>query len=436
MQCMRWWWLVAVIACSSRHAPPDGADAPGSLPPESDASTDAFDACSDSSVRLTVTKDGVPQTGVHVYFGNDGHLDPGVVQMTDASGVACGFVTAGTYEIPIVTAVNPFGPLGPTRDELFSFEMVQPGDHLLLAHVTPPLTTVVVTFPMDPGAFSYHLHTNCGGAVVTSGASVDLTGCGATSDVLVESLTADGTSRGWLFQADVPLASALTLTGSFQPPVIEHLTFETHNVGTSEVGIHARLATSKGVVYDGPSVARPLSYMNYQPTFDIVRPSIPGATSLTDVSFGYTQFDIQHFVDWYPTSTSHNFDLSAGGLVSYASAISFNMATRYLDYSFTGSQVAEDALRATVDLTRNGDRSWRWHMISSYWARSGIVRFPLLPADEHDWNSGTANSAQVVEATLFTVPGGYDAVRPHAFDFDPTRAIEGSSGRLYYETPR
>lgn len=399
---MRWLWWFALVACSSSH--PARPDAPFA---QDDAPADAFDACTDSSVRLTVTKDGVPQAGVHVYFGDDDELYPGVVQMTDGSGVACGYVEVGLYQAPIVTAVNPFGPLGATKDELFSFEMVEPGDHLVLAQTEPAPTTVTVTFPDDAGASSYHLYTNCGSAPVTSGASVDLAGCGPTIDVLLESLTDTGASKGWLYQADVPLASALALTGSFQPAVTEQLAFDTDASGgdpvvTPELGIHARLATSKGIVYDGPSIAFPISSMNVHPTFDLVRPSIPGATSMTDIAFGYATHDDQHYVDWYAPGTSHHFDLTTGSVPSFESPVTFSGGT--LQYTFSGGQVPADAVRTTVDFT-TVDRSWRWHVVSSYWARNGVFRFPRLPADGPDHNVGAATSSQVVEAMLFTVPG-------------------------------
>lgn len=426
-------WLVAVVACSSKHgARPDAQFV------QDDAPVDAFDACTETSVRLTVTKDGVPQAGVHVYFGDD--LYPGIVQTTDASGVVCGYVTQGVYEVPTVTAVNPFGAPSPTRDELYSFEMVVPGDQLVLAQPASPHTAVTVTFPADAGASSYRLHTSCGGADVTSGATVDLAGCGSTNDVLLESLTSTATSKGWLYQADVPLASTLALTGSFQPAVTEQLAFDTdagsghENVITPTVGIHARLATSKGIVYDGPAIALPISYMNDHPTYDLVRPSIPGATSMTDVSCGYDQHDDQHMVDWYPTATSHHFDLTTGGLTSFASVVTFGLGT--LQYTEGGASVPADAVRTTVDFTHGDDRSWRWHLVSSYWARNGSFRFPHLPADDYDRNYANASYAKIVEATLFTLPGGYDGFRAHAFDVDPATAIAGASGRLYYEVPR
>lgn len=427
-------WLMVMVGCSSKHGVVRDA-----VVVQDDAPVDAFDACTDTSVRLTVTKDGVPQRGVHVYFGND--LYPGVVQMTDASGVACGYVETGAYQMPVVTALDPFGTLTATEDELFSFQMVVPGDHLVLAQTTPVHTAVTVTFPADAGASSYRLHTSCGGAAVTSGATVDLAGCGSTIDVLLESLTSSGVSKGWLYQADVPLASTLALTGSFQPAVTEQLAFDTdagsgfENVITDHLAIHARLATAKGIVYDGPPIAFPISYMNEHPTYDLVRPSIPGATSMTDIGCGYAEHDDQHVVDWYPSTTaSHHVDLTALGLESFASVVTFSAGT--LVYSETGGQLPTDAIRTTIDFGRTGDRSWRWHLATSFNPNGFPFRFPQLPADDYNRNFANATYTNIVEATLFTLPGGYDGFRANAFGIDPATAISGVSGRLSYEHPR
>jgi hypothetical protein len=429
-----WFGLVVLVGCHP-SSPPASFDAQNGADAQ-------LDGPSGPAVTITVTKDSVPQPNVVVYFGDDDTLDPGIAHVTDAAGVATAFVETGLYNNPVVTAINPFGQLAGNTDELFTFEAVQPGDHLVLRRTTPTSISTTVTFPTDAGAATYRLHTSCGASDVTSGSTVVLHGCGAAADMLLETLDAGGASKNWLYQADVAVSDGGTVafTGAYQPANTTQFGFDTYGdyfVVTPQIAIHMRLATTKGIVYDGPQVNMPISYMNHTPTIDLAAPAIPGATSITEALFGYTNYGEQHFVDWYQGGASHLFDLTTGGLPNFDSQPTFDHTTRYLGLADAGGgALPAQVVRARVELGRTGDRSWQWNLVAPYWSLNGSVRYPMLPTDVHDWNTATADSAHLVDATLLNVPGGYDGLRANAFSVElPADVIAGPIGRLYLETP-
>ncbi|MGE0551643.1 MAG: hypothetical protein AB7O24_26525 [Kofleriaceae bacterium] len=420
--------MFALILFGACHSDANVPDAPFVL---NDAEPDGAEG---PAVTITVSRDGVPQPGVIVYFGDDGKLDPGTKHVTDASGIASSYVESGMYHNAVVTVINPFGPIASDTDELFTFADVQPGDRLQLSRTTPPSVSISVMFPSDASATTYRLHTNCGHASPTSGATVMLHGCGPSVDMLLETLDVGGNSKNWIYRPDVAVTEGGTVSfsGPYQPAATSQLAFETLNVVSSQIQIHTRLATEKGIVYDGAETTMPISFMNNHPVIDMTTPSIAGSTTITDVSFGYTEYDQQHFVDWYPAASTHSFDLTAGGLVSFASEVTFNRATRYLEYANTGGTVAPDVLRTRIELGDTAGRKWQWHAVAPY----GKPRYPTLPTDVYNWNTGSAASAEVLEATLLTIPGGYEGLRANAFSLtNPSQAYEGAAGRLYYETP-
>ena len=60
------------------------------------------------------------------------------------------------------------------------------------------------------------------------------------------------------------------------------------------------------------------------------------------------------------------------------------------------------------------------------------VALPHIPIDAFDFNPTGGDIATVEELQNVLVPGGYDALRAHAFD-EPGRAISVSTGMMIVE---
>src|SRR5262245_25587661 len=115
---MRWLALVLVAGCGDGKHNPDAAADMTVMP---DAAT--------GPVTLTITKEGLPVAGVHVYFQNSNSTLVADAT-TDAAGHASADMAAGGF----VTAINPFDTVqAPTSDDdLRTFAGVKPGDQLVL----------------------------------------------------------------------------------------------------------------------------------------------------------------------------------------------------------------------------------------------------------------------------------------------------------------
>ena len=412
-------------------------------PPSYDAGVpDAIDPA--SAVTVTVTLDGVPQPGVVVYFQST-ILGPSTERRTDATGSAIAVVEVGVYNITSVTVVNPFGPIDATTDELLTYNAVKPGDHLQVARDRSPPAPVHATLaaPLDSAAASYRLHTSCGAADLAIdldhaqvGGSIALAGCGATVDMLVESLDASGQSLGSLYQADVPVTDggSVVLTGAYAPSHAKILTYDTLSVRGPQLEIHARLMTAKGVVYDSPTWTIALSFMDHHPSRTVMLPSIPDAVAVTETVYQSGDAGLEHTVDWGQDSPRYHLDLEPFGafLEEYVTPPAFMGS--WITYTETGGVVRWEYMRARV-LAVRGERSWIWQFVSPSGAYGGGSQpWPQIPSDVYPYNLQTGDVWSVAEATVVYAPGGYDAIRAHALSIPSPRAqIAGPAGRLVFE---
>ncbi|HWU86614.1 MAG TPA: hypothetical protein VN253_05040 [Kofleriaceae bacterium] len=228
---------LALLGCSPPSSPV--ADAP----PAADASPDAPappDAVPSGPIHVRVVEEGMPIADMVVLFHDPAGalIDRGV---TDANGE--------------LTAVEPDGSTVTVFDaslvRLRTVYAARVGDVLVFGNAAPATGSILVTFPPHPspppGSF-YLAITNCavgealpplGSPMVTMNIHCPTA---PTSSVMVAlgGFESGGRFeyRGYIEQQNVPLTpgSPITITGAWQPPVIDQVAFTNVPAG-GEIGV-------------------------------------------------------------------------------------------------------------------------------------------------------------------------------------------------------
>lgn len=441
-------------------------------PPAPDAPLDTpIDMAPLSPVTLTVTEGGDPLMGVTVYFQESDSTLVKAAQ-TGADGKASavvhagGFVTAVQVTLPQPTrqgSANEGLPQGPDS-QLHTFAGVKPGDdlHLDLHPVTPETTDVTfdLSVPNEELGHTYTLYSSCGkqklqpsdpglvrrrsaglgsGSATPVTATVTLTGCGGTADMLVVGGDDETLVHSWLYKPAVAVADevAVDLTDAYQnptdvtftytgvPPIIDELTVQRElrsGRGSLEFFMGKRAATpdmDTGIA----SVTRPLP----------VAAGLLAVTTTTD--FPNTGNGQQTFVEWGATG-DYTLKYDEVALHGYASMPSADVSSHAIAWSEASGGVAPDFVFGSFDLERSGEEglnTWSWQIVAPYTAGQAKLTYPVLPTTLYDYNPGAEEQPQVRQLTTVKAPGGYDAHRARAFNEDPALVITGATGRNVVE---
>lgn len=423
--------LFAVAACGDedkvRHLP--------DAPPPPDA---AVDASTSGAVTLTVIGFGGPQEGVRVVFqAADGAVVADLP--TGADGKASAVVEAGAY----VTALDPLPiPQGVVQRDLRTFAGVKPGDQLVLRDdVEGATVNVTVVVPIDSGAQTYTLYTNCGSYDVSGpggsgsepGGAVSLFGCGATTDLVVETRDFSSVKQRALVKANVALVEGGTIDLSAETyAAIPDTTFAYTNVpaGLFSVSLYGQLVTTRGLLvelFENGNVSGGAS------TITTKRPSVPGATAVNLSTFrseGNTQHTV---IDWAPSAAAYALDVGAALLAGFASAPALDPAAHTIAWTLASTGAQPDFAHVTSFYTREtgGLLAWRWEIVGP---SATSVTLPVLPGELAMFNP-VASDTVFHEVEIAKVPGGYDAVRAHALSAGGVPGIGvGASGRALTAT--
>ncbi|HEX4449369.1 MAG TPA: hypothetical protein VH143_00810, partial [Kofleriaceae bacterium] len=204
---------MVLVACNSNNGVkhiPDG--------PQRDAASDALgqDGGATGSASVTMTVGGKGDLGLTVYFQSaDSTLN--TTGTTDATGTATGVVGTSGF----ITVVIPAGAAG-GPDELITWSMVQPGDHVLVAEAGAE-TTMTFTIPTISPFTNYHVATTCGEATlsvisaasfpaqVTGGSDV-FADCDGPQDIEVVALDGNLQAQQSFFAGSQTMTSATTLS--------------------------------------------------------------------------------------------------------------------------------------------------------------------------------------------------------------------------------
>ena len=440
--------LLSLVACGDdgvRHI----IDAPQSQQgdgPQIDAAP--------APVRLTVTLDGTPQSGVHVYFQN---ADSSVVlaTTTDATGTAAAVMVAGGY----VTALSPFpqagfqaGLGGPP--DVNTFAGVKPGDHLVLTQSDPAFSSIDLTIPSVVDVTQYSIATTCqgppnsgqgkpnyldpqfldadGSGDVTMG-DITLFGCTGATDVLVAAETTTGTPTNFFYVPNRTFTDGemVDLSGQdFSQVVPRDYTYNNVPATIPFITIEDTSLSGHGVVYQSYGGN---TYGDTTITTELGVPTFTGASDIVEADANTGVMAIQHMVDWGPYATTYTTDVGARLLPNMTAAATEDVTSHTISWTEDAGGVTPDFVVTGTFVARSSDeRSWAWAMASP---RSGVsVKLPTLPTDVYDYNIGASDQATVGGVLLGKITGGYDAVRAGLLSLDgPTGLITTATGTLTYE---
>lgn len=412
----------------------------GDAPVIPDASGDA----SIMPVSLKVTFDGVPRSGVDVYFQDTASKLIAVVP-TGTDGVAAAVMEPGGF----VTVVDPFPFAGKSLDKVVrTFAGVKPGDLLLVDAGTagPPQLTINLTLPIDSAASQYDVYTSCsgkhtlfgsGGSGTVPSGTIYMQGCNGFADVLVQTFDFNAQPLGWFYHPDLAVTDqqAITLTDSYATTQTD-VTLGFANVPAPYSALTFRnvLVSPRGPVLDTLLTA---DVTNGVASQSFSRRPLTNAVSVTSIHPGPSNGLGSHVVvQWGPPSTVA-FDLAGTLLPLYATFPTFAPATHAVSWT-AGAGVTPDFVIAEVRAARftaAPNAAWRWRIVAPY---SITVALPVLPAAVGEYNIVDGDNPSVEQLTTAKVPGGYDAVRARLHEPRTPDELEGfvtgATGRIVYET--
>jgi hypothetical protein len=409
------------------NGPPDAAPA-DTLSTSGDAGADA--------VTVAVTLRGAPAPGVPVYFQNaDSSLVLAVT--TDPRGIAGAALAAGGY----VTVVEPDDGTGSGITQLATFAAVRPRDALHL-DVAPAgatdATAFTVTVSTALGATGYQLYTSCGQVVLdtTGTGSGELAGCGGAADIVViavESGTTGVPFLGSLYAAGVPVDRPAIVQGSYSPPATTRFAYTGVPASSTVVSTHQVIETARGSLYEA-STSAPTGAGTATTELDL--PVASGALGLT-VSEALpvdTDAGEQRVFEWGALAP-YTLDFAGALLPAYASAPTYDAASRSVAWTERSGGVAPGFVRAQIHAFRDGvpdGRRWSWAIVAPRGAGPRVT-FPQFPAGDFDFTPHADDAIGIDDVMNASAPSGYDAVRAHGFDRLEAYVV-GASGRFVVQT--
>jgi hypothetical protein len=374
------------------------------------------DAPTFDDVTVKVISAGAPVAGATVVF-----------QATDGSTIKTADTDAtGTAQASMPLGGNVTVIEGGASPKLRSYLGVTKGESLEVLETAPSAASINVMFPADAAATNYDVHVLCGAGGAKSTTTTTVSGlsvadCGGTGDVLVLSRNAGGTFLNALFVKDVSIDDGQTavLAGSYSPVQMESFAWAHADLytGGDALRFDAFQTTANGAFLE--SFASPLANGSGDASFASLsaKASAAGAVGLRDavVSAGHiSTSSFQKVVDLGTPATTYALDVSAATLPAYDLVPAFDGAAHAITWTASGGAVTPDATRGVVTVTR-GATTWEWALAGAY--VDGSLTYPVLPADAGamDFNPTTGDTVQIQHAELISLPGGYDALRPLAF---------------------
>jgi hypothetical protein len=449
----------------------------GHLPdarPSPDAPLDAppIDA-PPAAVTVTVTQGGDPLMGLTVYFQESDSTLVRAAQ-TGADGKASAVVHAGAF----VTVVQVFPAQvarGGTPDEippgdstqLATFAGVKEGDdlHLDLAPVTPAGTQITfdLSVPNEELGRTYTLYSSCsdpqplgigqspvragrraGGAgsavAIPVTATVTLTGCGGTADMLVVSSDSETQALSWLYKPAVAVADGVPVDltdDAYQDATDVTFTYTSVAPIIADLGVQRELRSAHGSLsfVTNQQFATPDSgtaIASLTETLPETAGLLAVTTTTDDPSAGSGR---QTFFEWGAVG-DYTLDYGMVALHGYASTPSFDVGNHAIAWSEASGGVAPDFVLGNYQTSRvdnNLLNTWTWQIVAPYAAGQAKLAYPVLPTTIYDYNPAAGEQPLVQRLTTIKAPGGYDALRAHAFNADLLSAVTGATGRIVSE---
>lgn len=367
-------------------------------------------------VSLEILDGTEPRVGIRVIFQD---ADSTVVldTTTGTDGKASATMKPGGF----VTAIDPFPGRagGIATNDLRTFAGVAPGDQLRLVEsplTPPPSVNVTFVLPIENAASEYRISTNCflgfGVSAPGSGAqptaTIQLAGCGATTNVLVEALDASFVPVSSFFKPSVALTDGATIDlTSDTYSAIPDVTFEYANVppGIGFVNLYTVRATALGKIFE---TFNETGIDGGAGSITTKIPAVSDATAINASTFFGTQ--TQHVLtQWGPPASSYTIDAGAAFLPDYTSFPQLDPSNHRIVWSTAGNPRQPDFVLVTAHLFRESPvQAWRWQIVGP--ATANAVVLPVLP-EASPFNPLASDQVDFIDVSAGKVPGGYDAVR-------------------------
>jgi hypothetical protein len=360
-------------------------------------------------------------SGVAVAFLN---ADSTVVleTTTDANGVAMATMAPGG-------SVTSLRPEDSTQQHLYTFEGVQPGDQLQLGGPRGPGngTTATVVLGIVPGASSYVVATPCGrqtvssvtiipGSISTTFSFVDCTATG----VFVEAFDGTGASLGAFLKPAQVLTGTIDLTAeTYKPRKTLALTASNIPGVVNNLNVQLSLITGSFDLFDyGTSL--PAGASTSTGTATIPDEGAPALVSFVDVG---RQNGHQQIVRSEAAPAAWALDVGANLIPWLLSTAVFDGESHSVVWTEIGAGTATGTTAYVYVNTPTA--SYDWNVVAPY--TPGKLVLPKLPTSLAMFNVVPTYGTNVQNLGIAKLPpGGWDVVRPVAFDRDPAQLLLGS----------
>ena len=305
------------------------------------------DAATGPAVSITIQRNTVPVSGVHVIF-TDATSSIVADVFTDTTGTASHVMAAGGS----VTAIDPFPLIAQVigASNLYTIAGVKPGDHLRLTqHASAPdgISFALLTAGIANATY-YDFNTDCveGAFGVTATGTAYFRKPCTSSDLYIVAFDAGSNVVGTLFHPDLAATQGATinLTGEpYLPAVTRSYTYA--NLPSSSVSTSYHLFSAKNVLSNG-FVTGPAA--GGTATLSLAQPAIDGHLAVVDstMSVGTTFNDV---IDWGTDGGDYTLDPTGLLLPTFSTPPAFESILRHAEL---------DARRHRRD-ARSGDRDAR-----------------------------------------------------------------------------
>lgn len=387
--------IVLLAACGDGGTAPDAAatiDAPAGL--------------------VRVRYRGSVLDGHAVFFQNaDGSL--ALATRTGQDGTANAFMAPGGS----VTLID----IKPSGQFLSTWTAVQAGDEIVVddpeMNGGTTLTTISLSFELDPSAVIYRLHSSCGmqnlSGAVGGSLLVTLADCGGRADMLV---FASGDEFHYLYAENVPVVAGgfVTLAGPYRPVEASTVAVTGVDARAPYLDVRLRLIGEHRFLFDDSSelfgfADVTLSGGSGSTGVSVLRP--PGGTMLTQISEPLaTGVGAHRLVHWGPPAETTTFEVGARTLRRYATRPRYAPLDHVITWTEEATGARADAVIATFGWFRpeiGGSFDWR---IFAPRGAEPIVRLPVLPDPAYAVHAGDT-IIQPYILTNIALDGGYDRLR-------------------------
>lgn len=421
-----WLWVAAVVAgCSDDANHRMISDAPAVPPDEK-----VIDGPDAAQVQVKVIgTDGSPAAGATVYFMSDATTVVATKQ-TGTDGIASAALQAGYVTLIVPTTLTP-------TPELVTWGDVKANDKLVFSVAAPATSTVTFTLPAFANAGGYRIQSGCGDTEIPQpGGTGPFTAkatftCAGPIDLTIEStLGQNALANAYVYVPNQAITdgSTVDLSALTYSPIARRTYTFNNNALAAPITVTDSYNTAKGHVFAQP--AQSTAAAN-PATITIPSGTLPaGAQDL--VTGTQVNGSNLRLVETWSNTAGSTFAMDWGAALTpdFATAPAYDVAGHAVNWTSGTAGVAVDFSETEIRVTR-ANSSWLWLNLNK---RSSQILFPVLPDAGATYMPLATDTIAVVQTVVWSVVGGYDAVRANLLGgvgIGPTGTSGTNAATLY-----